>query len=89
MTNLLSEHALIGAFVDQRKTVSPEIVEEVARDFGLHEIDALAQPLPSSAPAHTNGAQPQLVDSLLQALNTLMERLNHDESVAQSEKDKL
>ena len=74
VTNLLSEHALIGAFVDQQRPVSPEIVEEVARDFGLTEIDPLAQPLPAPPPA--NGTQPQLVDSLLQALNTLMERLN-------------
>jgi len=85
VTNLLGEHALISAFVDQRKPVTPDIVDEVARDFDLHEIDPLAQPVPPSAPA--NG-QPQLVDSLLQALNALMERLNNAETATESEEKK-
>src|SRR6204780_1020741 len=42
VTNLLCEHALISAFVDQRKPVPADIVEDVARDFGLNEIDPLA-----------------------------------------------
>jgi general secretion pathway protein A len=77
VTNLLSEHALISAFVDQQRPVTPEIVDEVARDFDLHMIDPLAQPV--SPPTPVNGQQPQLVDSLLQALNALMERLNKQE----------
>ena len=55
---------------------------EVARDFGLHEIDPLANALP---PASTNGDHPQLVESLLQALNTMMERLNHTNIVEEPE----
>src|SRR5262249_13095302 len=90
VTNLLSEHSLISAFVDQQKPVSAEIVEEVARDFGLNEIDPLAQPLPAAPAAATNGqnGQTQIVESLLQALNTVMERLNRAEALAQSEKEK-
>ncbi|PYU28460.1 MAG: AAA family ATPase [Acidobacteria bacterium] len=38
--NLICEHALISAFVEHSKTVSEEIVEEVARDFDLQEIGA-------------------------------------------------
>jgi general secretion pathway protein A len=76
VTNLLSEHALISAFVDQQKPVTPKIVDEVARDFDLHKVDPLAQPVPSLVP---DNGQPQLVDSLLQALNALMQRLNKQE----------
>ena len=77
VTNLLSEHSLISAFVDQKNPVPPETIEEVARDFGLHEVDPLAQALPS-APA--NGDHSPLVESLLHALNALVDRLNTAEA---------
>lgn len=38
VVNLLCEHALINAFVEQKKPVSPETIEEVAREFELDEI---------------------------------------------------
>jgi general secretion pathway protein A len=44
VTNLLSEQALVRAFNQQRRPVSAETVEEVARDFSLDEIDLSAQP---------------------------------------------
>lgn len=90
VTNLLCEHALVSSFVDQKNPVPPEIVEEVARDFDLHIVDPLAQtPPPAPAPAlaiptngetNGNGDQPPLVESLLQALNTLVDRLNQAEA---------
>jgi general secretion pathway protein A len=40
--NLLCEHSLINSFVGQERPVSPEIVEEVAREFELHEIPPTA-----------------------------------------------
>jgi general secretion pathway protein A len=80
VTNLLCEHALISAFVDQRKPVPAEIVEEVARDFDLDEIDPLAQAV--SQQGSIIGDQPPLVETLLQALNTLVDRLNHPEHAA-------
>jgi general secretion pathway protein A len=89
VTNLLSEHALISAFVDQKNPVPAETVAEVARDFGLHEIDPLAQALPQP-PA--NGANQPLVESLLQALNVLVERLNkaeNPEAVESEHEDKV
>jgi type II secretory pathway predicted ATPase ExeA len=86
VTNLLCEHALVSSFVDQKNPVPAEIVEEVARDFDLHIIDPLAQE-PPQAPAlalpstiGTNGDQPPLIESLLQALNTLVDRLNQAEA---------
>ncbi len=41
--NLLCEHALINAFVDQCKVVRRELIEEVAREFELHEIAPVVQ----------------------------------------------
>jgi general secretion pathway protein A len=94
VTNLLCEHALVSSFVDQKNPVPAEIVEEVARDFDLHTIDPLAQaPPPVPVMAHpasieTNGDQPPLIESLLQALNTLVDRLNQAEARVQSDPER-
>ncbi len=87
VTNLLCEHSLVSSFVDQLNPVPPEIVEEVARDFDLHIIDPVAPaPVQPFLPS-TNGDHPPLVESLLQALNTLVDRLNQAEAAAASEPD--
>jgi general secretion pathway protein A len=87
VTNLLCEHALVSSYVDQRNPVPPEIVEEVAHDFDLDTIDptqkAPAQPYLQS----TNGDHPPLIESLLQALNTLVDRLNQAEAAAAASGD--
>ena len=80
VTNLLCEHALINAFVDQRRPVPPEIIEQVVRDFDLHELDPLARALPPPPQPPSNGNSQPLVDSLLQALNSLASRLHEVES---------
>jgi len=61
-------------------------VEDVAHDFDLDVVDPLAQ-APPPAPALTlpstgepNGDHPLLIESLLQALNTLVDRLNQAEA---------
>jgi type II secretory pathway predicted ATPase ExeA len=94
VTNLLCEHALVSSFVDQKNPVPAEIVEEVARDFDLHIVDPLAQaPPPVPVLAHptsieTNGDQPPLIESLLQALNTLVDRLNQAEARVHSDPER-
>ena len=67
-----------------------EIVEEVARDFDLHQIDPMAQAVPpvTPVPSNGNGVQAPLVESLLHALNTLVERLNSAEINVEHEKEK-
>lgn len=91
VTNLLCEHALVSSFADQKNPVPPEIVEEVARDFDLHVVDPLAQATPpANTRAHpsatgSNGDQPLLIESLLQALNTLVDRLNQAEARVESD----
>ena len=69
--NLLCEHALISAFVDQKRPVQLATIDEVAREFDLHRIDPTAQPVESSAPAGENAS---LMEAL-QNLATLVDRL--------------
>jgi general secretion pathway protein A len=52
ITNLLSEHALLRAFLEQRKPIPAEVVEDVSREFSLDEVEFLAQP---EAPSRSNG----------------------------------
>jgi general secretion pathway protein A len=42
--NLLCEHALINSFVDQTKVVEPKVIEDVAREFQLDEVEPIAPP---------------------------------------------
>jgi type II secretory pathway predicted ATPase ExeA len=94
VTNLLCEHALVSSFAEQKNPVPAELVEEVAHDFDLHIVDPLAQ-APPAAPALTlphsgeaNGEHPLLIESLLQALNTLVDRLNQAEARIESDTER-
>ena len=40
--NLLCEHALVNAFVEQQRPIQPGIVEEVAREFELDQVEPIA-----------------------------------------------
>src|SRR5712692_1813510 len=68
--NLLCEHALISAFVDQKRPILPETIEEVAREFDLHQIDPIAQPVSPEV----SGENASLMEAL-QNLATLVDRL--------------
>ncbi len=70
VVNLLCEHALINAYVDHLRPVPAHLVEEVAREFQLDEIEPIA-------PAgHSNGAKPTIdAQALLQNLDELLGRL--------------
>jgi hypothetical protein len=77
VTNLLCEHSLINSFVEQHKSVRRETVEEVAKEFQLEE-----QPPSAGAQAAAlkhNGESAPLVQSLLQNLSNLIERLGHQD----------
>ena len=52
VTNMIAEHALVRGFLEQRKPVPPEIVDDVARDFKLDEAEESAEPAP--APRFSN-----------------------------------
>jgi general secretion pathway protein A len=47
VTNMISEHALVRGFLEQRKPVPAEVVDDVARDFKLDEAEATAEPTPT------------------------------------------
>jgi general secretion pathway protein A len=70
VVNLLCEHAMINAYVDHLRPVPAQLVEEVAREFQLDEIEPTA---PVSFKANTQ----QTMDArlLLQNLDELLGRL--------------
>jgi general secretion pathway protein A len=47
VVNLLCEHALVNAYVDQVRPVPAQVIDEIAREFQLDEVDLLS---PGSAP---------------------------------------
>lgn len=63
--NLLCEHCLVSAFVDQKKLITSEIVESVARDFDLSDGTAAGTLAPTAS-----AAPPEKFD-LVEALRTL------------------
>jgi general secretion pathway protein A len=42
--NLLCEHSLVNGFVEQQHPIQPKIVEEVAHEFQLDEVEPIAPP---------------------------------------------
>lgn len=40
--NLLCEHALVNAFAENQRPILPEVIEEVAREFQLDEVEPIA-----------------------------------------------
>jgi len=72
--NLLCEHCLVSAFVDQQKVVKAEVVDSVARDFDLSDGTAAAMMPPPPAAAERF----DLVEAL-RTLATLADRLRESE----------
>jgi general secretion pathway protein A len=69
VVNLICEHCLVSAFVDQQKMVGPLIVDTVARDFDLGDSPATLPP-----PAAVSPDKFDLTDAL-KTLSNLAERL--------------
>lgn len=44
VVNLLCEHALINAYVEQQRPIQANIIEDVAREFQLDEVEPIASP---------------------------------------------
>jgi general secretion pathway protein A len=66
--NLLCEHALINSFVDQQKIVEPKVIEDVAREFQLDEVEPLAPPA-SMRPEADVFQSEQFIQNLGEALS--------------------
>ncbi len=56
VVNLLCEHSLINAYAEQQRLISPRIVEEVAHEFQLDEVEP-------TAPAESTRIQADVYDS--------------------------
>jgi general secretion pathway protein A len=72
VVNLICEHCLVSAFVDQQKVVGNSIVDAVARDFDLGDNQSLTQ-APRSAPDKFD-----LMDAL-KTISNLADRLKESE----------
>jgi general secretion pathway protein A len=84
--NLVCEHCLVSAFVDQQKIIGPNVVDAVARDFDLGNNTASSMAnIPPPPPAPANGEKFDLVDAL-RSLATLADRLREDEKDLPSER---
>src|SRR5579871_1462596 len=64
VVNLICEHRLVSAFVDQQKVIMPTVVDTVARDFDLSDNTSSAA-MTVAPPVGTNSAEKfDLVDAL-------------------------
>lgn len=87
VVNLLSEHALINAYAEQKNPIPESIIREVARDFDLHEIDPLSRGISPGFPSN-NGHAPgngTNLDSVAEMLGSLMDRLDRLEAMTAKE----
>jgi general secretion pathway protein A len=73
--NLLCEHCLVSAFVDQQKVIGPGVVEVVARDLDLTDGTG---PEAMAAPGNNGGDKLDLGDTL-RSLANLADRLREED----------
>jgi len=76
LVNLLCEHALINAFVDQQRLVLAPSVEEAARELQLDEI------IPGASLAQTMGDQVPPVETVHPEVDSFRQRLAQANAVA-------
>jgi hypothetical protein len=79
VVNLICEHCLVSAFVDQQKAVSGTIVDAVARDFDLGDNHAAAAAMPPPVQDKFD-----LMDAL-KTISNLAERLKDQQTDAAKE----
>ncbi|MGC1374424.1 MAG: AAA family ATPase, partial [Candidatus Sulfotelmatobacter sp.] len=75
--NLLCEHCLVSAFVDQQKTIGAAVVDTVARDFDLG--GSVVEGAMAVAPTNGSAEKVDLVESL-RSLANLADRLREQEN---------
>ena len=76
VVNLICEHCLVSAFVDQKATIAADVVDAVARDFELD--DSTASAATTASPQTSGAGQFDLVEAL-RTLATLADRLRQSE----------
>jgi type II secretory pathway predicted ATPase ExeA len=73
LINLLCEHALINAYVDQQRAIQGSLIDEVAREFELHCVEPTTLPM-SSAGAESYATAESLLHDLVRILQPLLQR---------------
>jgi len=81
--NVLCEHALVNAYVDQQKPVPAQLIDDVAREF---ELDRIAPSTPSASSVHSASSWP--AESLLQDFATHLHRNGESASMCVSPEGK-
>ena len=77
--NLLCEHSLINSFAEGIKPIPSKIVEDIAREFQLHESAPIAVP---RAWTDTNNEPGERVEGLLRDLFTILRPADEPKSLA-------
>jgi general secretion pathway protein A len=70
IANLLCEHSLINAFVDQLRPIPPQIVDDVSREFEFQRANLIAQQL-----AEHGASQEEIVEAVVHKLQELVDRV--------------
>jgi len=78
VVNLICEHCLVSAFVDQKPIINADSVDSVARDFDLSDNTASAA-MTTATPQPTTGAEKFDLVEALRTLATLADRLRQSE----------
>jgi hypothetical protein len=81
--NLVCEHCLVSAFVDQQKVIGPSVVDNVARDFDLGDntsAGAMKVPPPVSTVDKFD------VVEAIRSIATLAERIRQEEKELREER---
>src|SRR5438309_8908232 len=83
VVNLLCEHSLINAYVEQQRPISPKIVEDVAHEFQLDEVEP-------TAPAGSTRIDANLYTSeaFIQNLGEALSRFRLNPSVTQPSRER-
>ena len=79
VVNLICEHCLVSAFVDQQKLVTSNVVEAVARDFDLGDNSVSAAMATPPPPPQTASTEKFDLVEALKTLATLADRLRQSE----------
>ncbi|HEX5422964.1 MAG TPA: AAA family ATPase, partial [Candidatus Acidoferrales bacterium] len=75
IANLLCEHSLINAFVDQVRPIPARIVDEVSREFEFQKVSLIADQL-----GRDGATQEQIVEAVVRKLQELVERIDASKS---------
>src|SRR4030088_2213730 len=78
VVNLLCEHSMVSAFVDQQKVIVPAVVDAVARDLDLSDNTASGAMMTGAPPQTASSEKFDLVEAL-RSLATLADRLRDEE----------